>query len=594
MDLLTVTRCETARAHLFAGQTAEAERIYRSVLAEQPSCTPALQGLGEVALLAKAYDSAARYFTLVLSADPRLVAARVSLGLALKAMGRQAEAFAAFKQAAIDDPRYGPAHYWLGWGLLEAGDLKGAVASLNTAVKVQPDLIGALSRSLYDFLETCEWRSWAKVMSFIDATLPGPRVLFDPMILMMTGHSQSQIARCSRLLAAAYHPPLEPLCVAPHPRTGRIKIAYLTQDYHDHPVAHLNAAILESHDRTAYEVTAVSYGHPDSSDVRRRVEAAVDVFLEVEQEGDEAVARMLFERKIDIAISLSGYTGNCRPNILARRPAPVQVNYQGYPGTMGASYIDYLIADRHVIPPPDIGLYDEQIVWMPHSYQPTDDKAPIDDRPQSRRNEGLPDGAFVLMVYNRAHKISPGILEVWMQILKRVPDSVLWLQDGGATAQTNLRREAHARGVAPERLIFARRTATRPEHIARHKLADLFVDTLPYNAHATASDAMWAGLPVVTCRGATFPGRVCASLLTAAGFPELVCENLEAYEDLVVSLARDPARLRDLRRRVGDRAPKSPLFQTADYTRHLETAYKTMYERNQAGLPPASFAVAAG
>ena len=546
-----------------------------------------------MAFQAKAYADAAELYRLALASDPSLTPARVSMGLALRALGRPAEGLAAFQKAVTDDPDYPMGHYWVGLDQFVRGDISGALISLHKALALKPDLIGPLGVSFYSFLEDCEWRGWDKLKNFMYRALEGPNQLYSPMNLMMVSDSSEAISRCACMFARDHFPAGKPLRDKPYPRRAKIRVGYLSTDFYEHPVGQLIAGVMEAHDREAFEIVGISYGPGTGGQTRDRIIAACDQFHDLEKAGDEVIAKLIRDAEIDIAISLNGYTTNCLPEIFARRPAPVQVNYHGYPGTMGAPYIDYIIADRFVIPKDQTAFYDEKVVWMPHSYQPTDDKAPISEATPTRESQGLPAGAFVFMGYNRMHKVSPLIFDVWMKILKRVPGSVLWLQDGGEVARANLRREAQGRGVSADRLVFAKRVDTRADHLARQRLADLFLDTLPYNAHATASDALYAGLPVVTCLGSTFPGRVCAGLVTAAGFPELVTETLTDFENLAVALANDPVRVANLRARVQAQAPTSPLFQTANYTRHLEQAFRAMYETSQAGGAPESFTVKA-
>jgi predicted O-linked N-acetylglucosamine transferase (SPINDLY family) len=296
--------------------------------------------------------------------------------------------------------------------------------------------------------------------------------------------------------------------------------------------------------------------------------------------------------EIDIAVDLKGYTGDSRSGVFARRPAPIQINYIGYPGTMALEQIDYLLADPIVMPPELQQHCTEAVVCMPECYQVNDDKRVLDEHTPSRAEVGLPEGAFVFCCFNNNYKLSPRMFDVWMRILDRVPDSVLWLLEDNPVAARNLRREAQARGISPERLVFAPRMEATP-HLSRHRLADLFLDTLPYNAHTTTSDALWAGLPVLTCLGVAFPGRVAASLLHAAGLPELVTHDLDEYSERAVELARDSAQLRGLRDRLAYNRTCCPLFDTARFCRHLEAAYTHMWKRYQAGLLPEGFTVPA-
>jgi predicted O-linked N-acetylglucosamine transferase (SPINDLY family) len=349
---------------------------------------------------------------------------------------------------------------------------------------------------------------------------------------------------------------------------------------------------LEHHDKTRFETTAVSLRAGDGSEMRRRIEAAFDRFIDVQAMSDAQVATMLRELEVDIAIDLNGYAGEKRPGILAHRPAPVQVNYLGYPGTMDVPFINYIIADHVVIPDKHQIHYSEKVVCLPHAYLPNDRKRRIAEKTPSRAEEGLPETGFVFACLNNTYKIGPEMFDVWMRLLRGVDGSVLWLKSTNTAAMSNLRREAKARGVAPERLVFASRVPRAEDHLARLRLADLFLDTLPYNAHATACDALWAGLPVLTCTGNSFPARVGASLLHAIGLPELVTSSLAEYEELALALARNPERLAGIKAKLMRNRDTEPLFDTARFTRDLESAYTAMWERQQAGLPPTSFAVA--
>ena len=326
-------------------------------------------------------------------------------------------------------------------------------------------------------------------------------------------------------------------------RHDRIRVAYLSADYHSHATSQLAAGLFDTHDKNRFETVAISFGPDDTSAMRGRLMRAFDRFIDVRDKSDGAAAALIREMEIDIAVDLKGFTQDGRPGILALRPAPVQVNYLGHPGTMGARYIDYLIADRRIVPDGHERHYSEKIVYLPDSYQANDRKRRIAERTPTRADEGLPETGFVFCSFNGSFKITPELFDIWMRLLKAVEGSVLWLLDDNPAAVRNLKREAEARGVSTQRLIFAPRRPVE-EHLARHRLADLFLDTLPCNAHTTASDALWAGLPVLTCTGDTFAGRVAASLLSAVGLPELITDSLPSYEALAMKLARDPRRYR--------------------------------------------------
>lgn len=333
------------------------------------------------------------------------------------------------------------------------------------------------------------------------------------------------------------------------------------------------------------EVTAVSFGPSGESALRHRIQEAVEQFVDVRSRSDQEIADLVRQREIDIAVDLKGFTEDARPAVFARRPAPIQVNFLGYPGTLGASYIDYIIADATVIPEDQYAFYDEKIVHLPHSYQPNDNRRDVSATAPDRGSCGLPEGAFIFCCFNNSYKITPEIFDRWMRLLSRFEDSVLWLIEDNAIASNNLRREAVRRGVSADRLVFAPRVGVA-DHLARHRHADLFLDTLPYGAHTTASDALWMGLPVLTCLGTTFAGRVAGSLLKAAGLDPLVTNSLDEYEALACRLAGD----RDLLRVFGERLIRDrdtgPLFDATRYARHIETAYVRMYELHQRGLSP--------
>jgi len=370
----------------------------------------------------------------------------------------------------------------------------------------------------------------------------------------------------------------------------RIRVAYLSSDFREHPVAYLTAGLFEEHDKSRFEVTAISYGPQSESDMRRRLKGAFERFIDVRLQTDEQVAKMIHELEIDIAVDLNGITQDARPNVLARRPVPIQVHYLGYAGTMGADYIDYVIADSTVIPRDQFEFLSEKVVWLPDSFMANDARRPIAERTPTRGECALPEDAIVFCCFNNSFKIAPDIFKVWMRLLKATDNSVLWLRGHAPAIVANLRREAETNGVPSDRIIFAPRVSSVADHLARQRQSDLFLDTLPYNAHATASDALWAGVPVLTCLGATFAGRVAASLNYAIGLPELVTNSLEEYEALALKLAHDPALLAALKAKLASHHETYPLFDTKRFTRNIEAAYTTMWQRYQRGKPPSPVA----
>jgi predicted O-linked N-acetylglucosamine transferase (SPINDLY family) len=375
-------------------------------------------------------------------------------------------------------------------------------------------------------------------------------------------------------------------------RHERIRLAYVSADLGFHPVSYLLAELFEIHDRRQFELTAVALRPPGATAFDARVHAAFDRFIDASALSDLEIARLMHEHEVDLAIDLMGYTGQTRIGIFAHRPAPVQVAYLGYAGTLATGYIDYLIADPTVIPAAVAAHYSEQVVHLPHTMMPRD-RSVVPAQAPTRKDAGLPERGFVFCCFNNAYKLNPPVFDVWMRLARAVPDSVLWLTDPGAEGRKNLVREAKQRGLDGRRLIFAGRTAKVEDHLARIALADLFLDTLPYNAHTTASDALWMGVPLLTCTGEAFASRVAASLLAAAGLPKLITKNLNEYEALALRLAGDPVQMARLRARLAASRAGGQLFDTASFCRSLEQAYVHMHERNAQGLAPAAFAVEA-
>jgi protein O-GlcNAc transferase len=370
----------------------------------------------------------------------------------------------------------------------------------------------------------------------------------------------------------------------------RITIGYVCGEFREHATSILMCGVWEQHDKSRFRLIAFDNGGADGSDYRARIEAAFDEIVDISNLGDEAAADAIRERQVDVLLNLNGYYGRERTGVFAHRPSPIQVNYLGFPGTLGAGYFDYLIADQEVIPPAHQSLYVEKVVYLPDTYQANDDRRPIASRAGSRGDAGLPEGGFVFCCFNNRYKITPSTFDCWMRILDRVPGSVLWLLEDFLPASQRLRDEAVRRGIDPARLVFAQRQKPA-DHLARHQLADLFLDTLPYNAHTTASDALWAGLPVLTLKGPTFPGRVAASLLKAIGLPELVTHSAQEFEELAVALASDAPRLATLRNRLKANRSTHPLFDTKRFTRHLEQAFERMVSNQREGHSPGPFSV---
>ncbi|MGH8641639.1 MAG: tetratricopeptide repeat protein [Burkholderiales bacterium] len=576
------------------GRHAEAVEAFRQATAADPRNPGMPLNLGhELAKTGLKEDAIASYDR-VLALEPGHVEAHCNRGAVLLELGRFQEALASYERALALDPDNTDALNNRGIALLDLNRHEEAARAYQRLLEAAPDYPCAAGFRLHMLLQCCEWNEYEKYVAQVEEGIRAARWVSAPFNFLVVSDSAADQLQCSRLFMANDFPPVAPpVWKGERYRHERVRVAYLSADFHDHATAQLIAGLIEAHDRKRFETTAVSFGPRRSDVMRARLTEAFERFVEVGHLSDREVALMLRDLEIDIAVDLKAYTKDCRPGILAHRGAPVQVNFLGYPGTMGAPYMDYIIGDRTVIPPEHRACYTESVVYLPDCYQVNDSKRGIATRTPARSELGLPEQGFVFCCFNNNYKITPRVFAVWMRLLSKVEGGVLWLLETNETAARNLRREAERRGVAPDRLIFAPRVRL-DEHLARHRLADLFLDTLPYNAHTTASDALWAGLPVLTHRGHAFAGRVAASLLEAVGVPELITHSWQEYEGLALKLGGDRDLLASIKAKLARNRATSPLFDTDRYRRHLEAAYITMWERAQRGEPAAPFSVPVG
>ncbi|MFO1322777.1 MAG: tetratricopeptide repeat protein [Burkholderiales bacterium] len=526
-----------------------------------------------------------------LARAPDYADALVTRGVALHELARHEEAIASFDRALTLRPRFAKALQNRGVALSFLRRHDEAARDLAAALALDASLPFADGALLRSRLQCCAWADFDSLRDRVVRGVRGGAPVCDPSTFLAVADAPGDALACAQIWARRLPAP-SPLWRGERYGHDRIRVAYLSADLREHATAYLLAEVLERHDRSRFDVTAVSWGPAETSAMRARLVAAVERFVDVEGRGDEDVAKWLRAQEIDIAVDLKGYTFQGRPGILAHRPGPVQVSYLGYPGTLGMPHADYVIGDATVIPEGAEADYRESVIRLPDSYQPNDRQRAIAESTPARSALGLPARGFVFCSFNNTYKIVPEQFAGWMRLLREVEGSVLWLLEGNPLVSGNLRREAQARGVAGSRLVFAPRLPPA-EHLARHRQADLFLDTLPCNAHTTASDALWAGLPVVTCLGRTFAGRVAGSLLRAAGLPELVTASAADYEALALRLARRPDELAALREKLSAHRLTCALFDSGRYVRHLESAYETMWARAQRGEPPRSFAVPA-
>lgn len=563
----------------------DAAAAYDRALAIGPHLASAWSGHGNILLRSGRQPDADVAFDRAIAADAAFAEAWLGRGTVLLSLGRHHDAAAALDRATVLNP--GLVSAWLTNGQVAYLEKRyaDALVAWNRALALNPDQPAVAAACLRVKLHQCDWTDFERGCASVRSSVRSGNLVSPFMFVAIPSTSAEQL-QCARTWAENnFRLQSSPVWRGERYNHDRIRIGYLSADFHQHATSQLMAGVFEHHDRTRFEVTAISIGPNDGSDMRRRIEAAFERFVDAKPQSDAQIAELVRALEVDVLVDLKGYTQDARTGIFAMRPAPIQVNYLGFPGTIGAGFIDYIVADRNVIPEHDFDCYAEKIAWLPESYQANDRDRAIADLMPVRVKHGLPDDAFVFCCFNDNYKITPDVFSSWMRILAAVENSVLWLFEDNPTAADNLRREAQARGVAPRRLVFAQRLPTSA-HLARHRCADLFLDTLPYGAHTTASDALWAGLPVVTCLGGSFAARVGASLLNAIRLPELITTTPAAYEQLAIELANDPARLATLRAKLDRDRLTTPLYDTKQYTRDLETAYAAMMERHMAGLPP--------
>jgi len=571
----------------------EALIAYDKALMIRPDYADALTNRGNALLALKRPEEALASHERALAVIPDHVTALNNRGIALWHLGRREEASASWDHALRIKPDYAEPLFNRGDLRMLSGEYDKAIEDFERLLTIDPEYDNALGNVVHCRMHVCDWSKLARDSAALSARVQDGKRAAAPFTLLATYASPAEQLQCARIWANDKHPPSSnPLWLGDRYQHDRIRIAYMSGEFREHATSYLIAGLLELHDTSRFQIFAISTGVGERGSTGRRIERACEHFMDVSNKPDREVASRLRDHEIDILVNLNGYFGTARTGICAMRAAPVQVNYLGFPGTMGANYMDYIIADRHVIPEDQRKHFSEQVVYLPDTYQANDSKRKVSPLTPSRAEVGLPDHGFVFCCFNNNHKILPDMFDIWMRLLSKIENSVLWLLQDNVAVSKNLRREAQARSVAPERLIFAPRVKME-DHLARHRLADLFLDTLPHNAHTTASDALWTGLPVLTIMGNSFAGRVAGSLLYAVGLPELITNTREDYEALALKLAIDDGLLADVKARLARNRATYPLFNTDRYRKHIESAYVTMWERYQRGEPPESFAVPA-
>lgn len=537
------------------------------------------------------YQDAVTAYRKSLEFKPRSAAALNMLGDVNLNLNRQDEAATNYDEAIAADKNYAPA--WAGRGKLLAalGRYHEAFDAFDKAFTLQPDLPFVEGYRIHAKLHVCDWSNLGSEIDRFRKNVRERKPVAPPFTTLAVSPSPAEQHLCARAYAKHSFPACDVSAWSgPVYDHGKIRVAYVAGEFRDHPTAYLIAELFECHDRKRFDVFAVSTRDDDGGAMRRRLSQAVDEFFDAGKLSNREIADRIRQNEIDILIDLNGYSGHERAGIFVLKPAPIQVNYLGFPGTTGAAWMDYIIADAALVDDDEHAFFSEKVVYLPDTYQPNDRRRPISSRRYTRGEMGLPEAGFVYCCFNATYKITPFVFDVWMRVLRDVDGSVLWLLESNAAVEENLKREAERRGVGRERLVFAR-AMPLSEHLSRLQLADLFLDTLPYNAHTTASDALWSGVPVLTCRGSAFAGRVADSLLRAIGLEELVTLSLAEYEKLAIAIGKDADALANLKSKLQRNRESHPLFDTPRYSRSLEAAYAEMWRRHQRGEGPASFRV---
>jgi len=591
MNLQTNSLLQDAIQSINKNNLIDAKIILQKILDIEPHNFDALNIIGIVTGLQNNYIEAINFFKKAQQIRPDNNLINFNLGKAFSESGKDLEAIKYYKIAIkLDKNHLGS---WINFGisLHQLKRYDEALSHYDQAIKLKPDYQYLFGKLLHVKMLMCNWQNFKTNVTSLSLQI-NENKKSSPCFPVLALIDSSSIQRKSSEVWVndnyPFNSSLGPIFKSGH--RDKIKIGYYSSDFKEHPVAYLLAELLELHDKNQFELFGFYFGPTVSSAIHKRVSSSFNQFIDVGLKTDKDIALMSREMGIDIAVNLNGFTALARPDIFSFRAAPIQVNYLGYPSTSGAEYMDYIIADRIIIPTESQKYYSEKVVYLPNSYQVNDRKNDIannifNKNMFTKKELNLPEKSFVFCCFNNSYKITPSTFDGWMRILKAVKGSVLWLLEDSPVARLNLLKEAEARGLNPDRLVFAKRM-NLTEHLARHKVADLFLDTLPYNAHTTASDALWAGLPVLTCKGESFASRVAASLLNAIELPELITTTQEQYETTAIDLANNPEKLKAIKYKLESNRSTTALFDTPLYNKHIQAAYRQMYERYQADLPP--------
>jgi predicted O-linked N-acetylglucosamine transferase (SPINDLY family) len=572
------------------GRNEDAIASYSRALQLKPAFALAHNNLGNVLRKLGRPEEAVTCYMRALKLNPAYAEAYYNLALVLRMMNRREEAVECFQRALQLTPGMADCHADLGVTLAELRRPEESIACFARALRLAPDLARARAQMMHQLARICDWDALANETDGVGSLGIDGGTVPPFALLSLDDDPMRHRIRAERFAAANYD--IRPLSAfsPPSQRPDRLRVGYFSSDFYDHATMYLMVRLFETSDRSRFTLHAYSFGPVNNDAMRMRTQQAFDVFRDVHSLSDGAIAELARQDGLDIAVDLKGYTQGNRTGLFAHGLAPVQISYLGYPGTSGAPFMDYIIADKTVIPADNQQWFSEKVIYLPHCYQVNDNTRVIAEQGQTRVEAGLPEHAFVFCCFNNTYKITPTEFDIWMRLLRRIEGSVLWLFASTARAEVNLRDAAAKRGVEPSRIVFARQLPL-PQHLARHRLADLFLDTFNYNAHTTASDALWAGLPVLTKVGRGFAARVAASLLSALELTDMIAASEGDYEEQAFSLANQPEKLREVRLALEAKRLTSPLFDTAMFARNLEAAYEQVYKRYRDGQPPESITI---
>jgi len=571
----------------------EALAIYERAIPINPQNIGLLLNKGIACQKLGRLDDALKLTEEVLAIHPASLEALLNKGVLLKQMNRHEEALSAYDKALELNPQFADAWYNKANALNELKRFEEASNSYQTALEIDPNIPYLLGKAMHLQMRCGEWSAVNVKKPLLWESIGEHKKAIVPFDLLCLTDSPDLLLSATKTWAQDNYSRI-PTYVAGKPsKKEKIRIGYFSADFGIHPVSFLSIELFELHDRSQFETYAFSFGNQPNNYMLNRIRNAFDHFIEVGDKSDLEVAQLARELGIEIAVDLGGHTTHARTTVFAYRAAPIQVNYLGYAGTMGTAFHDYIIADKTVLPEENLPFYTEKVAYLPNSYMVDDSKRNVSTKAITRKEFGLPDEAFVFCCFNNDFKLNGSVLDSWSRILSSAPNSVLWLSENNAFFKANLRIEFEKRGIDSTRVIYAQRIEAMPDHLARLILADLFLDTYPYNAHATAVDSLKAGTPVLTWIGKSFAARVAASLLNAIGLPELITHSQEEYEALAIELATQPIKIKQIKDKLAANRQSYPLFNTPLYTRHIEAAFKQMYAHHQAKLAPAQIDIPA-